>query len=86
MYLVHQPTGLAISLGKRMGWGWYVGEKPHPEGPDHVIKNNFFNKCIEELDPGDSQDDFLVVLESDDGWQWVENLPLGLMRFRKVTP
>ena len=23
MYLVHRPTGLAVLLGKSLGWGWY---------------------------------------------------------------
>lgn len=26
MFLVHVPTGLAVGLGKRMGWGWYTAD------------------------------------------------------------
>lgn len=72
MFLVYRPTGDAVFLGKRMGWGWYGT-------PADLAENiaELFKKA--ELAAGSefSQDDFAVALESGknqphviDKWQY----------------
>jgi hypothetical protein len=85
MYLVYEPTGLAIALGKRMGWGWYVSnaaDKPFPQ-----FMNDFYDLAISECE-GD-QDAFIIVKETDDIWELLPeaeaNVPRGLLRFRRVS-
>jgi hypothetical protein len=89
LYLVHAPTGVGIGIGKRMGWGWYVGatRDGRPMEPD---LNLFYDHAIENLDPGDSQDDFVLVREDTTDWDGPNpdpELPHPLLRFKRVeTP
>ena len=57
MYLVHVPTGLAVFLGKRMGYGWYT-TKEERIGP-------LVQKLFDVLDQEhvERQDDFAVAME-----------------------
>lgn len=65
MYLVYRPTGDYVYLGKRMGWGWYGT-------PDNLAEQvlNLFDIAAENT--GESQDDFLLAMES------AENQPFVL--------
>ena len=51
MYLIHRPTGTAIMLGKRMGWGWY-------QPPTGEQMERFFEASEEQR-----QDDFYIGME-----------------------
>jgi len=51
MYLIHKPTGTAVMLGKRMGWGWYT-----PPTEDQMTR---FFEASEEA----NQDDFYLGME-----------------------
>lgn len=73
MFLVYRPTGDAVYLGKRMGFGWYGT----PEDlADRVVK--LFEKAEKAAGEGDfSQDDFAIALEKGksqphaiDKWQY----------------
>jgi len=60
MFLVYRPTGRAIHLGKRMGFGWYK------DLPDHVppLIEALFNHAEEAaLEHGYDQDDFVLAME-----------------------
>lgn len=57
MFLLHRPTGKAILLGKRMGWGWYGT----PENVAERIEALFTSAENESYDG--SQDDFCIALE-----------------------
>lgn len=75
MYLVYRPTGDAVFLGKRMGWGWY-------NTPDDLAERvvNLFKKIEECVPDGCSQDDFAIALEDGenhshviDDWNYSQN-------------
>jgi len=78
MFLVYRPTGDAVYLGKRMGWGWYGT----PDDVAHHIAE-LFEKAEKDAGESDfSQDDFAIALEigenqphAIDKWQYkdVEN-------------
>jgi hypothetical protein len=55
MYLCHRPSGLAVYLGKRMGWGWYNVQDKLPE---HL------KALFAAVENEHSQDDFCVVMEN----------------------
>ena len=60
MFLVYRPTGDAVYLGKRMGWGWYGT-------PEDVAERiaELFERAEKAAGEGDfSQDDFAIALES----------------------
>ena len=60
MFLVHRPTGRAIGLAKRMGWGWYVG---NPANNNMAQRLTDYFDALEELDYEGLQDDFVLALE-----------------------
>lgn len=85
MFLVHVPTGLAVHLGKRMGWGWYMKDKTQQTMGDRMAL--LFQVLEDEHDYGGRQDDFAVALEdasgaslASDKWQCVEQRPDGLVQ------
>lgn len=86
MYLVHQPSGLGFGLGKRMGWGWYSGWGGRQPGEYINAMNHFYDLCLAECEQSSDQDDFVVVLESDESkWEATgEMVARGIIRFRKV--
>lgn len=55
LWLVNRRTGIAIMLGKSLGWGWY----------DPPTKERFmaFFDCLEKHAP-DSIDDFVLAIEN----------------------
>lgn len=59
MFLVHRPTGLAVYLGKRMGWGWY-------DAPAHLAEQMTLLYAVLESEYGyeGQQDAFQVAMES----------------------
>lgn len=59
MYLVYRPTGDAVYLGKRMGWGWYGT-------PEDVAERiaTLFEKAENAAGGDFSQDDFAIAMES----------------------
>lgn len=58
MYLLHRPTGKAVYLGKRMGYGWYGT----PENVAERIEALF--SIVEDGEYEGSQDDFCIALEN----------------------
>jgi len=66
MYLVYRPTGDAVFLGKRMGWGWYGT-------PENLVEHiaALFDKAEEACIRGRSQDDFAIAMESGEGQPYV---------------
>jgi hypothetical protein len=58
MYLLHRPSGKAVYLGKRLGWGWY-------NVPDDLtMRVNELFRLVEEGEVDGSQDDFCIALET----------------------
>lgn len=58
MFLLHRPTGLAISLGKHMGTGWY-------SPPTNEQLQDFYDE-IETVCGGGPSEDFILGMESCD--------------------
>ena len=90
MFLVHLPTGLAAPLGKRMGWGWYIGEETKAKMGARV--ELLFEVLDREHFYADKQDDFAVALEDVSGatlakgaWQYGERREDGLVQLL-MTP
>ena len=76
MFLVHRPTGLAIYLGKRMGWGWYGA----PEDTGSEL-NRFYEYLEREC--GDGQDNFVLVNELDGvRWKYTDEKVNGFRKLR----
>jgi hypothetical protein len=64
MFLVYRPTGDAVFLGKRMGFGWYGAPQ------DLEIRLSALFARSEEAasqNPQYSQDDFLLAMEDNEG-------------------
>jgi len=59
LFLVHQPSGHAVYLGKRMGWGWYDVH------PDTARRLQWLYDRIESQEAEGDQDAF--VLDCSDG-------------------
>lgn len=59
MWLVHAPTGLAVFLGKRMGWGWYTMKES-----DTHAKLQCLYDTLEDQGYAGNQDDFVLAMES----------------------
>jgi hypothetical protein len=91
LFLVYRPTGAAVLLGKRMGWGWYT--KP---GINEAIATLFYH--IERIDIPDerriypAQDDFVLCIEDGEGapkcesaWQYT-NEKIGNLRVLRLSP
>ena len=62
MFFVHVPTGLAVPLGKRMGWGWYMSDETQQKMGDQVAL--LFQVLEQEHGYDGRQDDFAVALEN----------------------
>lgn len=58
MFLVHPPSGLAIFLGKRMGWGWYSYKDD-----DIDDRLNKFYETLEKHGYIGKQDAFCLAME-----------------------
>ena len=63
MFLVYRPTGDAVFLGKRMGWGWYGTPKDVAESIAALFEKAE-KAAGEGAKRGLSQDDFAIALES----------------------
>lgn len=74
MYLVYRPTGDAVFLGKRMGWGW-------SGTPENVAERilELFNKSKDGIIDF-SQDDFAIAMEQG------ENQPHVISKYRYKHP
>ena len=57
MFLVHRPTCLAVMLGKRLGWGWYM---PPDSGQLQIFYDHLAEHGGHDID---DQDDFILVKE-----------------------
>lgn len=71
MWLAHRPTGEAVYLGKRMGYGWYDATA------DLGARVEAFYQRCGAAGAHDSQDDFILVMEDARGapactnnWVW----------------
>jgi hypothetical protein len=65
LFLVYRPTGRAIQIGKRMGFGWYT------HNDEDVNLKQFYSECEQAaIDLDADQDDFVLVKESDNGWHY----------------
>lgn len=83
MYLVFRPTGDAVLLGKRLGWGWYGV-------PSDVSERiaSLFEAAEGASGKEVSQDDFAIALEAGEGqphaiskWDYGEmNEAIGLRK------
>ncbi len=77
MWLVHRPSQLGISLGKRMGWGWYGA-------PEKELLEKFYSYLSENYE---GQDDFVLLMEDSDGstlsgdWDYANKKEHGFMKF-----
>lgn len=80
MFLVHIPTGLAVGLGKRMGWGWYLTDTlavgPHIEKLYTILKDEFNYEG--------EQDAFRLMMETDPGWCYGPTRDDGLIQLMWV--
>ena len=83
MYLVHIPTGLAVSLGKRMGQGWYIKESASNELAKNIAK--LYDVLDSSFNVG-AQDDFAIALEdADKSTLAIGNWKYGLLRDDGLT-
>ena len=80
IWLVHRPTGFAVMLGKRMGYGWYLQEEPN----QGKRMSDFF-KRIEEAEYEGSQDDFVLAIEDGreapdctENWKYADREPFRI--------
>ena len=76
MYLLHEPSGYGVYMGKRMGWGWYDVPAILP----HLIQH--LHEIVELEAVGDEQDAYIVVLDGDRRlktvvWEKDHHEPLG---------
>ncbi len=85
MFLVHVPTGLAVPLGKRMGWGWYMSDETQQKMGDRVAL--LFQVLEDKHGYKGRQDDFAVALEDAFGaslatgkWQYGKAREDGLVQ------
>ena len=62
MFLVYRPTGDAVFLGKRMGWGWYG--TPEDVAESIAVLFERAEEYAEAASGEFSQDDFAIALES----------------------
>lgn len=60
MYLLHEPSGFYVPLGKRMGWGWYGV----PVDIGFHIRSLY--ELVECQEAEGDQDAFVVAFEGDD--------------------
>lgn len=65
MYLLHPPSGKAVYIAKRMGFGWYRNRSAESLWRDimrlfKTLQNDFPGFAI-------TQDDFAIAMESTDG-------------------
>ena len=65
MFLVHLPTGLAVLLGKRLSWGWYMSDETQEKMGERVAL--LFEVLKRDHFYADMQDDFSVALEDISG-------------------
>ena len=79
MFLVFRPTGDAVNLGSRGGFGW---SDPGPGLGERIAK--LFEKAMRAAlnDDGISQDDFALAMEDGEGqphvienWDYKKDLP-----------
>lgn len=84
MFLVHRPTGLAVGLGKRMGWGWYRGNEGEDLG---ALVSRLYDVLEREHSYEWKQDDFAIALEDASGaslalkdWRYGEKREDGLVQ------
>ena len=59
MFLVHRPTGKAVTLGKRMGRGWYA--------PPHTLARDLARLFEMAEDASEDLDDFVLAMEIAEG-------------------
>lgn len=90
MFLVHRPSGLAVSLGKRMTDGWYISAGPRG-GEKRIPIADLFDRveawCAEH--GWDLMDDFMVAMEHADGAPMAEEVNMTDLTFAtrmEVTP
>ena len=59
MFLLHEPSGCYVPLGKRMGWGWY--------GTPEAIRERILKlfEMVESQEAEGDQDAFIVAFEGD---------------------
>ena len=59
MYLLHEPSGYFVYLGKRMGWGWY-------DAPAYLRDNiTKLYELIEYQIAEGNQDAFIICFDND---------------------
>jgi hypothetical protein len=73
MFLVHVPTGLAVGLGKRMGWGWYTANA-ETIGPQIQL---LYDTLERDYAYGGEQDNFALAMEDTSG----EALAMGAWEY-----
>lgn len=59
MYLLHEPSGFNVYLGKRMGWGWYGV----PDNLNERVQKLY--DMVESQEAEGDQDAFIIAFESD---------------------
>lgn len=90
MFLVHVPTGLAVGLGKRMGWGWYTANAATIGQKIQLLYDTLEKDYAYEGE----QDDFAVAMECPSGatlatgaWEYSgEERADGLIQLLMKTP
>lgn len=71
MWLIHKPSKLGIMLGKRMAVGWY-----RPPSEEDLGR---FYEHLENNYGYEGQDDFILVNEDDEGWNYTGEYVEGFM-------
>lgn len=57
MFLLHEPSGFYVPLGKRMGWGWY--------GPPEAERIQRLFDAVETQEAEGDQDCFVLAFDGD---------------------
>lgn len=73
MFLVHEPSGIGLMLGKVLGQEWY---KP----PEQERFQEFYDYIYTTF--GYGQEDFILVTESSENWACLHETSLG---FRQLV-
>ena len=59
MFLLHEPSGYHVYIGKRMGWGWYGIPPAFQKTAQRLFD------LVESQEAEGDQDSFVIALEAD---------------------
>lgn len=87
MFLVHVPSGVAVCIATRMGYGWHVNDRNRLAAKVQY----WLDVILDELEDAAEQDDVALILEHSDrqsiepgDWNYSKEAALpGLVRLEK---